>query len=66
MTVTYSVTFEFETRAPMTHKGSVAASSGATCFARAVRKAQKDLRPTQWTSVVCVLERGVSVSVEPQ
>ena len=55
MTVNYCVTFEFETRAPMTHRGRVVASSGATCMARATREAQKALRPVNWSSVVCVL-----------
>jgi len=55
MTTKYSVTFEFDTRAPMTHQGTVAASTAATCFARAVRQAQMALRPTGWASVVCVL-----------
>lgn len=55
MTIKYAVTFEFETRAPLTHRGTVAASSGATCVARAVREAQRVLRPVNWTSLVCVL-----------
>lgn len=55
MTVNYSVTFEFESRAPVTHTGTVLASTPATCVARAVRQAQKALRPTNWSSVVCVL-----------
>ena len=37
MTVCYVVTFEFEGRAPLTHRGTVAASSGATCVARATK-----------------------------
>lgn len=55
MTVNYAVTFEFDTRAPLTHRGTVAASSGATCVARATREAQKALRPVNWSSMVCVL-----------
>ena len=55
MTVAYSVTFEFDTRPPLTHRGTVAASSGATCVARATRQAQKALRPVNWSSMVCVL-----------
>ena len=56
MTVGYAVTFEFDTRAPLlTHRGTVAASSGATCVARAVREAQKVLRPVNWSSLNCVL-----------
>jgi len=47
MTVGYAVTFEFDTRAPLTHRGTVVASSGATCVARAVREAQKVLQAGQ-------------------
>ncbi len=58
MTVQYAVTFEFDTRPPLTHRGTVAASSAATCVARATRAAQKALKPVAWSSVVCVpLER---------
>jgi hypothetical protein len=55
MRVTYAVTFEFETRLPLTHRGIVAGSSGATCVARATREAQRALRPVSWTSMNCVL-----------
>ena len=55
MTVTYVVTFEFDTRPPLTHRGTVAASSAATCVSRAVKVAQRTLRPVNWRSVVCVL-----------
>jgi hypothetical protein len=55
MTLDYSVSFEFETRPPLTHRGTVAATSAGTCAARAMRHAQKALRPIGWTSVVCLL-----------
>lgn len=55
MKVTYSVTFEFETRVALTHRGVIAGSSGATCVARATREAQKVLRPVGWSSMVCCL-----------
>ena len=54
MTVQYAVTFEFESRPAVTHRGTVGASSGATCVARATRIAQRALRPVNWTSLVCV------------
>lgn len=57
MEVAYSVTFGFETRSPMTHRGTILAAQPSTCFARAVRQAQKALRPTGWTSVVCLIDR---------
>lgn len=55
LTVRYAVTFEFDTRSPITHRGTVAASSTATCVARATRAAQKALKPVSWSSMVCVL-----------
>jgi hypothetical protein len=55
MTVRYAVTFEFDTRPPMTHRGTVAGGRAATCVARAAKQAQKTLKPVNWTSVVCVL-----------
>ena len=55
MTVTFAVTFEFDSRAPLTHRGTVLGSSGATCVARAARIAQKALRPVNWSSMVVVL-----------
>lgn len=55
MTVRYAVTFEFDTRAPVTHRGTIAGGSGATCASRATRIAQKVLRPVNWSSMVCVL-----------
>jgi hypothetical protein len=64
MTVRYAVTFEFDTRAPLTHRGTVAASGPATCFARAVREAQKVLRPREWSSVSAVLLERLPPSAE--
>jgi hypothetical protein len=55
MKVRYSVSFEFETRAPLTHRGTVEAATGATCVARATKAAQRALRPVGWSSLVCVL-----------
>lgn len=70
MKSTYSVTFEFETRPPQTHRGTVVASQVATCVARATREAQKALKPSHWSSMVCVLldrqdtARGVGATHE--
>jgi hypothetical protein len=55
MKVSFSVTFEFEMRAPVTHRWTVLGSSAATCVARAVREAQRALRPVGWSAVCCVL-----------
>ncbi len=55
MTTKYVVTFEFSERQPESHKGTVSGSSAATCVARAMREAQKAVRPVRWESVVCVL-----------
>ncbi len=59
MTSRYVVTFEFTLLPPQTHRGTVTAGRASTCVARAVKDAQKVLRPVNWSSVVCVLlERG--------
>lgn len=68
MKVVYSVTFEFETKPPLTHRGVVVASSAATCVARATRESQKVLKPVAWSSLTCVLlerlqEKPVTVEV---
>jgi hypothetical protein len=55
MKLEYSVTFEFEMRPPVTHKGTVEGGTAGTCAARAARQAQKSLRPVAWSSVVCLL-----------
>ncbi len=55
MHVAYAVTFEFETRPPLTHRGTVAGTSTATCVARAVRTAQRALHPVAWSTMNCVL-----------
>jgi len=55
MKLDYSVTFEFATRPPETHRGVVEGGAPATCASRAVRMAGKAVRPRQWTSVVCLL-----------
>ncbi len=55
MTVQYAVTFEFETRAPLTHRGTVTARREHVCAARAIKTARVALRPVNWTSLVCVL-----------
>lgn len=63
----YAVTFEFETRAPVTHRGVVAGGRAATCVARATRVAQEALRPIGWTSMLCVLlERVETAEVEDE
>jgi len=53
--VKYSVSFEFDLKPALTHRGVVEAGNGATCCARATREAQKALRPKSWSSMVCVL-----------
>jgi hypothetical protein len=55
MTVQYAVTFEFETRPPLTHRGTVQARQSHVCVARATKAAHQALRPKNWTSLVCVL-----------
>ena len=60
MTVNYVVTVEFEMRAPVTHRGTVAASQPEACCRMAVREARKALRPMRWSSLVCVLLERLS------
>lgn len=55
MTVRYAVTFEFDTQASVTTRGTVSASTMPTCFARAARQAVKAHRGLKWSSVVVVL-----------
>jgi len=68
MTVNYSVTFEFDTRPPVTHRGTVTAWQPSTCCARAVKEAKAALRPVAWNSMVCVLLDRVDSAgeVEPE
>lgn len=61
---TYAVTFEFETRAPETHRWTVRASSASTAMGRAATAARKALRPVNWSSVCVLLERAPSAPGE--
>jgi hypothetical protein len=54
---TYSVSFEFDTRPAVTLKGTVDAGQPHVGASRAIKTAKKALRPINWRSVVCVLER---------
>lgn len=65
MRVRYAVTFEFLNQAPVTHRGTATGTTAATCMARAVKTAQRTLRPVNWSSLVCVLlERVTEAEVE--
>ena len=58
MTVNFAVTFEFETQAPLTHRGTVTGHSAGTCARRALGQAQRALGPVRWSSLnVVFLER---------
>lgn len=53
-----SVTFEFGVKQPLTHKiALIEAGSPHTVAARALREARKVLKPSNWASLVVVLER---------
>lgn len=54
MTVNYAVTFEFAERPPLTHRGTVEGWETSTCASRAIKVAQKALKPVGWTSAVIV------------
>lgn len=64
MTVRYSVTFEFDSAAPITHRGTVAASTMPTCFARAARSAARAHPSLHWSSMVVVLLERVPDATE--
>jgi hypothetical protein len=53
----FAVSFEFDDRPPLTHRGTVAASRGDTLVSRAMRDATKALHPVRWSSAVVVLTR---------
>lgn len=55
MRVRYSVTFEFEMRPPLHHRGTVEGTTAGTCARRAIGEAHKALRPVNWASIICVL-----------
>jgi len=58
MTATYAVTFEFETRPPLTLRGAVSASGMPTLVARAARTAMREAGRQTWSSVVVVIQRA--------
>lgn len=55
--VRYVVTFEYEREPPQTLRGEISAPSVDQCYRWAVKTAAATLRPSRWTSVVCVLDR---------
>ena len=65
MTVRYVVTFEFDSAPPITHRGTVRATTAATCFARAVRSATTAHPGLHWSSLVCVLLERVPDPPDP-
>lgn len=62
MTATYVVTFEFETKPPLTLRGDVSASGMPTLVARAARTAMREAGRQTWSSVVVVIERVKALS----
>lgn len=59
-----SVTFEFPTRPGLTWKGEMIGTTPAAVVRRATEQASKELKPRNWSSLVCViLERD---DVEPE
>jgi transcriptional regulator with XRE-family HTH domain len=57
MTATYAVSLEFDTKAPLTGRGTVRATNAHACLVRAFRKAIKEFPAERWRSLVVVLER---------
>jgi len=58
----YSVSFEFETRPPVTHRGVVEGASPDACARRAIREARRVLKPVNWSSFVFVALERMPVS----
>jgi transcriptional regulator with XRE-family HTH domain len=57
VTATYAVSLEFETKAPLTLRGTVRATKADTCLVRAFRQAVKEFPGERWSSLVVVLKR---------
>jgi hypothetical protein len=57
VTATYAVSLEFETKAPLTLRGTVRATKAHTCLVRAFREAAEQFPGERWSSLVVVLKR---------
>jgi hypothetical protein len=57
-----AVTYEYETRAPETHRSEVEAGNDGKAVRLAMQAARRVLRPVGWTSFVCVClsQRGAA------
>ena len=62
VTATYAVSLEFETKAPLTLRGTVRATREDACLVRAFREAAREFPGEQWTSLVVVLKRDADRS----
>ncbi len=58
MNAKYAVTFEYETKPPLTMRGEISASAMPTLVARATRKAARDAGRQTWSSVSVLIERA--------
>lgn len=59
-----SVTFEFDQRAPLTHRVEVEALKPRTVVWRAITAAQKAVKPMKWRSMVVVVTRQAEDAVQ--
>jgi transcriptional regulator with XRE-family HTH domain len=57
VTATYAVSLEFETKAPLTLRGTVRATKAHACLVRAFRQAAREFPGERWSSLVVVLKR---------
>jgi len=57
VTATYAVSLEFETKPPLTLRGTIRATKAHTCLVRAFRQAAKEFPGERWSSLVVVLKR---------
>ena len=56
MTYSYSVSFEHDTKPVLTARGPVEASDWSEAVRKAVRRAEAELKPRNYRSVVAVVE----------
>lgn len=58
MIARYAVTFEYDTKPPVTMRGEIVASAMPTLVARAARQAARDAGRQTWSSVSVLIERA--------
>lgn len=57
-TFSLAISYEYESKAPLTWRGTVNATTPATALHRGEREARKTLKPGSWASMVAVVTRN--------